>query len=52
MAVERRDVLFRFPGYVYTGHAQYDVSPSGERLATVWGAIESQVIAALDMVGR
>lgn len=52
MAVARRDVLFRFPGYVYTGQAQYDVSPDGERFAIVRGTVESQLIVALDMIRR
>jgi serine/threonine protein kinase len=52
VAVERRDVLFRFPGYVYTGQAQYDVSTDGRRFAIVRGTVESQLIVALDVIGQ
>jgi Tol biopolymer transport system component len=52
VAVERRDVLFRFPGYVYTGQAQYDVSADGQRFAIVRGTVESQLIVALDVIGQ
>jgi serine/threonine-protein kinase len=52
LTVERRDVLFQFPGYMVTGHAQYDVHPDGQGFVVVRGAIQSRLIVSLDAAGR
>jgi serine/threonine-protein kinase len=50
IAVGRRDVLFRFPGYLFFGNAQYDVHPDGQRFVIVRNEMQSRLIVALDLI--